>query len=248
MIGIIKGDKRLTYLHEMLNNSILSNNEDDFYDIDVLVLGFSGIDINHFILGTGINLDRIIENNNIRYIVTGTINYELAKLAKEHRFEVIELLKDDEFIRDNAFLTAIGIIYYIQQNDLDISAKSYLVLGYGNISYYLVNLFKAYRVSYKIYPMNDFEEKILKLNNETIANSLYDNVDIIINTVPKNHSCDYNLLADAHIIDVASYPYGFDSNMIKAFNIDYKILAGIPAIYTPKSAAKLVKKGINSIV
>ncbi len=248
VVGIIKGDNRFTYLNKMIKNSILSDQIEDFYDIDILIIGFSGIDKNHYILGTGINLDKILENNNIKYIVTGMSNNELDKLAKMYCFNVIELMKDEGFVKDNAFLTAIGIINYLQKDDLNIASRSYLVLGYGNISFYLINLFKAYKVSYKIYPMNDFERKILSLNNEPITDTLYGTEDIIINTVPKNHSCDYNLLVGAKIIDVASYPYGFSSDKINEYNIDYKILSKIPSIYTPKSAAELVKKGINSIV
>ena len=67
MVGIIKGDNRFTYLNKMIKNSILSDQIEDFYDIDILIMGFSGIDKNHYILGTGINLDKILENNNIKY-------------------------------------------------------------------------------------------------------------------------------------------------------------------------------------
>ena len=38
MIGIIKGDIRYKYLNEMIDDSILSSNLSDFYNIDTLVL------------------------------------------------------------------------------------------------------------------------------------------------------------------------------------------------------------------
>ena len=132
MIGIIKADARYNYLHKLIDNSILSNDVLDFYNVDVLILPFKGIDEDGYIYGTKIKLAEILKNNCIKRIIVGNANNILKELCDKD-IEIIELLKKDDFIKDNAFLTAKGCINYISNGASDISEFKILILGFGYI-------------------------------------------------------------------------------------------------------------------
>ncbi|MGM9970717.1 MAG: hypothetical protein ACI35S_10030 [Anaeroplasma sp.] len=247
MIGIIKGDERFTYLHSLIDNSILSNKLEDFYNIDVLILPFKAIDENNIIQGSLINIMDLFKNNSIKYIITGNSNKWLKNLCNKYDIHLIELLKNSQFVRENAFLTAKGIISYFTNNFIEPSNHTFLLIGYGNITYYLASLLDAYKTNYYVMPTNELEEKYLLLK-ETKISDLKCDCDIIINTVPSNLEIDYTLLKDKTIIDVASYPYGFNPILIDENNINYKIISAIPAKYFPLSSALLIKKYINLLL
>lgn len=248
MIGIIKGDIRYKYLNEMIDDSILSSNLSDFYNIDTLVLPLKGIDNDLIIFGTSINILDILNNNRIKRIIVGNANNRLKDVCNEYKISLYQFLNDVDFVLGNAKLTAKAIIYYLQDGISDISDKRILLLGYGNISYYLARLLDEYDISFKVLPMNDYERKTLMLNKINFQQNITNDYDIIINTVPKVFDIDLSILKGVKILDIASYPFGFDPIEIDNHKIDYHILSMLPSKYAPKSAAILIKKFINNIV
>lgn len=247
MLGIIKGDLRFTYLNEIIKDSILSNNLNDFYNIDKLLIPLNGINSDYNIKGTNINIKDIIKNNSINTIYTGNANKELIKLCLEHNITLYELLKDNGFVIENAYLTAKGIIHYMHDYLNDIKDYRVLVLGYGNIGFYICQLLKSNNTSFSVYTENTLEEKYILLNNYKLEKNITDDYDIIINTIPFNLNVDYSRLSHTKIYDVASSPYGFAIEEIVKNNIKYEVVSAIPSKYAPYSAAKIVEKYIKKI-
>ncbi len=242
LIGIIKGDVRYTYLSQLLENSILSNELKDFYDIDRLVLPFKGINNEMLIYGTNINILDILQNNRINVIYTGNANVKLKKLCDKNGITLYEMLNDLHFTQENAFLTAKGILYLLHRDFKDISDENILILGYGNIAFYLAKLLKAFNTDFKIYPNNEIEKKYITLEGYKLLPDLTKLNNIIINTIPSNLDIDYKNLKNCRVIDVASAPYGFDAIKIEQDNINYEIWAAIPSKFAPVSAAEIIKK------
>ena len=82
MIGIIKADARYNYLHKLIDNSILSNDVLDFYNVDELILPFKGIDEDGYIYGTKIKLADILKNNCISVYQQRHLENEIKSLSQ----------------------------------------------------------------------------------------------------------------------------------------------------------------------
>ena len=246
MIGIIKGDVRYTYLSQILDNSILSDSLKDFNNIDILILPLTGINSNLIIKQTNINILDILKANSIKAIITGNANNELIDLCKKYNIKLYELLKDSEFINQNAFLTAKGALYLIHNGICDIKDKSVLIIGYGNISFHIAKLLTEQKCEFDIYTENILEKKFSSLEGYKNIDSINEAYDIVINTIPNNLDIDYFIFKDSIIYDLASMPYGFKIEEIEEKRIDYRILSNIPSKYAPKSAAIIIKKFIEN--
>lgn len=242
MYGIIKGDARYEELASMLP-SIISSDLCDFLNIEGLILPLAGIDDYYNIKQSNINLLDIIRENDIKTIVVGNANSRLKELCFQKNIQLIELLKDSDYVKENAFLTAMGIISFLSSNHLSISDMKILILGYGNIGYYLAKLLKAYQSSFQIFGSNEIEKKYIALEGYPLAD--FKDFDIAINTIPANLDWDYSKFIHKRIIEVASRPYGFDIKKLEDLQIQYEIVSAIPAKYASFSAAKIIKEVIE---
>lgn len=245
MLGIVKGDVRYTYLSRMLKNSVLSDRLEDFYNVRSLLLPLGGINSDFSIKQSGLNLLDILNIARIRTIYTGNANKELKELCDKQNIRLIEFLKNPEFVAENAFLTAKALLYYIHKGEKDISDFSVLVLGYGNIGFYLSKLFKASGVRFAIYTEDILEQKFARLEGYSLS-GITSGYDIIINTIPKNLNPDYTLLKSSRILDVASAPYGFDLDEVMKHRLNYEIHSALPSKYAPCSAAGILKRFIEN--
>lgn len=242
MIGIIKGDARYEALSRMLPARI-SSDLCDFIGIDGLILPLGGIDEYYNIKQSNLNLLDILRENDIKLIVVGNANKKLKEICLQRNIALIELLKIPSYVMENARLTAEGILSYLMNGDLSIKDQRIVVLGYGNIGYYLAELLKACQTNFQIYPGTDLEKKYILLAGYEVAD--LNDFDIAINTIPANLDWDYTQFENKRIIDVASSPYGFDIEKTMAYHIRYEIFSAIPAKYAPNSAAKIIQKTIE---
>ena len=242
MIGVIKSDNRYEYLSFLLD-CIISNELVDFYGIDELLLPFGGIDEYYNIKNSNINILDILRVNDIKAIYVGVANDKLIDLCEYKNIKLYEILKDEEFIIDNAHLTAMGIINHLSQGEKIINDYKIVVTGFGYVGYMLCRLLDANKVDFSVYTTNPIEQKFVKLLGYKITN--FQDFSIIINTIPHNIDIDYNLLKNKRIVDVASYPYGFDIEKINNMNVRYEIMSEIPDKFCPNLAAHILKKYIE---
>lgn len=245
MIGIIKGDIRYEYLSNMLENTILTNDLLQLINIDELLLPIGGISDDYIIKSTNINILDVIKQNSIKKIYSFNTNKRLEDLCHKYLINLV-MINDLDYIKYNSKLTAKGIMNYMGYDDSDISDYKVLIVGYGNIAYYLCKLLDVYEVNYKVYTINELEKKYIRLNEINIEDNLVGtNYDVIINTIPSNLEWNYETLTNCKIIDVSSEPYGFDIVKLNDMKINYQILSRVPSRYCPKSAAKIIKRYIK---
>lgn len=243
MLGIVKGDIRFDYLHEMIKDSVCSKDLADFLWIDRLLLPFSGVDSYLNIKQSNLNLLDILKENAVETIYTGTANDALKELCLKRHIRLVELLKLPEFTIPNARLTAYGIIDYLNRGDRAVCDQRIFLLGYGHISNSLAQLLTCYRCDFAIYTPHDIEQKFVLLDGYRLEEIEHaGKYDITINTIPKNLEVDYLLWKDKTILDVASFPYGFDLDRIQDEGIRYEIYGAIPSKFAPASAAKIIKR------
>ena len=245
MLGIIKGDIRYDELSKMVD-SVISSELCDFLNIDSLLLPFNGIDEYYNIKQSNLNLLDILKENDIKTIFVGNANNKLKELCNVKNIKLYELLKMPEFVIDNAFLTAIGLVAYLNQKSLAITDQKILIIGFGNIGFELAKVLKAYKCEFSVYPNTSEEEKFVRLLGYKIAD--FNDFDIAVNTIPRILEWDYSIFKTKRVIDVASAPYGFDINEIYKNDIKYEIVSAIPSKFAPTSAAIIIKKHIANLL
>ncbi|MDE5715215.1 MAG: hypothetical protein K2I42_03680, partial [Anaeroplasmataceae bacterium] len=181
--------------------------------------------------------------NCVKTIIVGNANNTLKDLCKAKGIKLVELLNQYDFVIENAKLTSMGIIDFLQRKNLAINDFKIIILGYGNIGYTFAELLEAYGSDFSIYPSNEVEEKYVHLRGFKVAD--WKNFDVVVNTIPANLDFDYHIFKDKKIIDVASAPYGFDIDKIEEYGISYEIYGAIPSKFAYVSAANIIKKNIE---
>lgn len=244
LLGVIRSDARYEILKEKID-CIISSDVNDFFNIDALLLPFSGIDNCYNIKNSNINLIDILKNNSIDIIFTGTANDRLKEICSSRDIKLVELLKDYDFLIENSLLTASGIIDYLQRKGKSVKDQCIFIMGYGNISSSLAKLLKAYNSDFVICPHNEMEKKFILLNDYKLGDfEDLEKYNVIINTIPYNYIGDYSIFEKSEILDVASFPYGFDIDKIINHKIKYDVYSAIPSKYLLESAGLLVYKSV----
>lgn len=245
LLGVIKGDVRYDALASMMN-VVLSKKLEDFIGIDALLLPLGGIDEYYNIKQSNLNILDIISQNTIDIIFTGTANEKLTKLCEVKKIQLVELLKESDFVIDNAKLTALGIIDYLQRQNVSVTDQRIFLMGYGYINAILAKLLKASGATFAVYTEQPMEAKFAKIEGFSVVDiPEVSNYDIVVNTIPANFKGEYISFIDKKIIDVASAPYGFDIEEIRKYGIRYEIYSAIPSKFAPLSAAKIIKRIIE---
>lgn len=253
MIGIIKtSDKRYDYLCDLITEDyIYSNQLSDFKDIDILVLPLLGIDRFMFIKDTSINLLDFVAKFKLKRIICGMKNEHLIDLCHKECIELISYLDFPSYTWINSKLSAEGLLKKILNDTNDsIIENKILILGYGYMGKALYKYFSPLVNNISIYAKDYHDIKQLFCDGINIS-KLDDlaNYDIIINTI--NYPIiDRDKLStiknDTKLYDVSSYPYGFDLDACLDMNYHVDIVAKIPALYMPKTAALYIYRTISN--
>lgn len=181
-------------------------------------------------------------------VYTLTYNEALEAVCIEQNCHYYYLYDDFELIQNNTYLTTEALIgYMITSNDHCLYDSNILIIGYGNCGKDMAKKLKALQAKVTISNRGYSHKKnvikngyrYLPLEGLSLAHYEY-----IINTVPFPVITKDMLQTrkeTAWIYDVASSPYGIDSQE----RIDkYSILSSLPSKYAYKSAAKLIYKAI----
>ena len=277
---ILGGDKRY---YEIINNflnkgynvdivgykNIIKNTHQiDINDLiiekyDVIIFPISGV-TNNFIIKAEENFKvspNILNNAKDDSLIFSGINTPCLEIIKfNSKKNITFLMKDKEIIEKNAIPTVEGIIGdLIKNTNITIKDSNIMVIGYGNIGKYLVEILKHLGSNITVSIIEKKDKNILdkyKIKNvfsndfEKMCNVLT-NQNIIINTVPslvinKNY-IDY-LNNECYVLDVSSYPHGIDKEYLDYKNIKNKIYMGIPSDIAPKTSGIILSKKIDSII
>lgn len=169
-------------------------------------------------------------------IYTGLIPKELENK------NVISFLDDKDVKLENTNITIDGMMDDIKDKKKD----NICILGYGNIGSIMYDKLKdKYNVSVGIdenTSIHSINNCFLTTNKKEMIKNLQ-NSDLIINTVPENIiKEEYVKNIKGYILDIASYPYGIDQNLVSKYNLNYHLYSGIPAKFDPERAGKILLK------
>lgn len=198
---------------------------------------------NKYITGTAFTVDDIgalIDGESL--IVGYGIPQKLLSLARERGSGVFDASLDEEFLLENAELTARGAIGHIlTHTDRDIGDMRIGVVGYGRIGARLIRWLLPFGASVTLYTCRHSVAVAMGEMGVSArlvgADTDYSDIDLLINTAPARQIDEAKIGANTKIIDLASGRIFEDSPRLTK-------LASIPDGFYPVSAGRLYARSI----
>lgn len=165
----------------------------------------------------------------------GNLNHDSLE-----NYQVIDLLKDPQYLAQNAYLTAEATLkILLSQLSCSLRECTVLILGYGRIGKALCKLMSSIGSHVTVAVRNDTDRAMINaLGINAIdfqsANRYYVNYNIVINTVPSPVLYVKEMNHEQIMIDLASKRGIEGDNVI--------IARGIPGIYLAESTGVLAAK------
>ena len=273
-ILFLGGDLRQKYASDYLNKYKytakaliefdINNVKDDLEKSDVIALPLpcsnDGIHLNMLKKSdSAVIITDILETvKNGTVIIGGKLTQKVRELALNKGLETVDYMDIEPFQIQNALLSAEGAIYYGKQKlERSIHGANVVIFGCGRIGKILAYLLNSQGANVTVIARRDIDltwsrligYDTLKIPRNRV--SLKTPPDIIFNTIPCQIIDEKFLdLLDKNtiVVDLASFPYGIDEDLIKKYNINYYRELGIPGRYAPQSAGEIIGKTIIDYV
>lgn len=176
---------------------------------------------------------------------------EVAEVLKSKKVEQINFMKNEEFVLENARLTAECIICEILcKTELSLYSMDILILGGGRVAKALGEIFTKLNLNYNFTTIerNELKENEIFYTKYIAWDNFKDNLknyNIVINTIPTKLFTSMDLCKfhkGGYIFEIASKHCLEDGNYI---DFNYVLCPALPSKYLPKSAGTLIEKFIK---
>lgn len=182
-------------------------------------------------------------------IFSGISNSYLNNIVEKTNRRLIKLFERDDVAIYNSIPTVEGtIMMAIQHTDITIHNANVAVLGLGRVGMSVSRAFAALGAKVKVGARRSehiariYEMGLQPFYLSEISN-VVDNIDILINTIPKK-IVDASVIAkmrhNSLILDLASKPGGTDFRYAEKRGIKALLAPGLPGIVAPKTAGQIV--------
>ena len=123
-----------------------------------------------------------------------------VKEAKELGALVLELSEDDEFVSENAYITAIGTVGYILTCEKSVpSDLKFAIVGYGRIGRMLTEILLYFGAAVKVFTSKESTRRSLGQCGVQTGDSAdmyggfesFSDIDVLINTAPADMSASF---------------------------------------------------------
>lgn len=268
---IIGGDKRQKYLGEYLKKCGNSVNSYGLYDWDddterlkTLITPQSVIILPLPISKNGktifmpfskreLPLTRLISLLSTENKVFGGMFSEaFSDILKEKNIPFYDYY-DSAFVSENAYLTAFGTLKIILEHiDFAVSQGVFAITGYGRVGRETAELLKKLSCDVTVFARSEEARTDASLRGckaEELCKLplAADKFDIIINTIPHkviDAGTLQKMRTDCKIIELASAPFGVNSEEAEKYSVSVIKAPGLPGKYTAKTAGELIGKKI----
>ncbi len=256
------GDGRTDFMAKHLSENgfetITSNQLKGIQNFDAVILPLPFTIDNKNIKGTTIPIDDFLNSTDKRTTVfIGKANDYVSCYFSERNIPFYDYNARDEFAQKNAVPTAQGVLSFVLNNiNVTINSLTISVIGYGRCGKSICKQFKnlgaeVLSFSRRYSTVADAESDgmkayLLKDATKTISDS-----DVIINTVPVKILGEEILKItkpDTILIDVSSYPFGFDFDYTESVDKKVNILSSLPGKCVPKTAGIIIAETIINII
>lgn len=275
--GIVGGDKRQIKLYESLvldghlvhitgfenysddikNSNLKSNLKNSDYIILPIPVSqdkkFLNMPFSKNKVEISENFIKLLENKKVFCYDVGSL---LSICKNFKKINLYDFSRREEFVKENAVLTAIGAIdIAIKNYEKSIYGSRCLVCGFGRIGSALAPLLKSMGaiVSVSARKIDD----ILMIKScackAILTSDIYKSrgYDLIFNTVPSQilgyKELKY-LTRNSLIIDLASFPGGLDKRSVEQLNLRLIHALGVPGKFFPESSGKIIKNTIYNMI
>lgn len=169
-----------------------------------------------------------------------------------NRFQVVDLEKDEELIKENAILTAeAALCLAMQTSKRSIGAAKIAVVGYGRIGKALCRMASALGAEVTVVAREGKNKEMARqkgfLNCSPEKTSLFTNTDMIFNTVPApvlTKSCFEGIPRHLLYFELASYPGGLDPQAVSFLSEKIVQGGGLPGKFFPVDAGALLARAV----
>ena len=188
-------------------------------------------------------------------ILGGMFSTYMKDMMDAHGVVYFDYFDDECFTIKNAYLTAEGALS-IAMNTLETDIKStrFAIFGYGRIGTALGELLSACKAEATVYARRD-ETLTTAAERGLISRYISSddrlNYDVIFNTIPSRVITNEQILGlgeNTLLIELASAPGGFDSEIAEQSGVKVIRAGGLPGQYAPKSAGNAVADTLIKIL
>ena len=274
VFGIVGGDRRIEALSEILKDHGFSTKpfrkdlRELFSSCDVMIFPVP-VSKNKITVFSSdpefdITLDDVIaesSRHSQRIIFGGLFPARFADALVKNGHTVIDIFKDEGLIYKNAVSTAEGaLMIAMEKTEKTVISTSFSVLGFGRIGSYLCKLIHGMGGKITVLARSEKalnEAKDLGYNAVDISST--DNVNeivaaldssaVIFNTVPSvviDREIIEKLRTRPLYIELASFPYGIDSQAARELDFNIIYAPSLPGRYAPISAAEYIYQTVSA--
>lgn len=176
-------------------------------------------------------------------IFSGKTNEEWKRVLADNT--VFFYLKDEEFIWQNAILTAEAFASHFYNTKNAISGKRFIVTGFGRVAKMVGHMLRSIGAEVIIAVRSDVqlnEAKAFRYESTYLVDVEEVKADYFINTIPARW-LDKTLNEKIHmpIFDLASFPGCLQDGVTRE---NYELLPALPGKFFPQDAANVLYKSI----
>lgn len=261
-IASIGGDSRQKFMVLKLKNKGFNADEinvldDNIYYYDAVILPLPTTNDGVYINGSSIKIsDFLSKIKKNQLVFLGKIGSEIKEF-QTFGVSFFDYYLRDEFALKNAEPTAMGVLSYVLNTSTKtLNKRKILVVGYGNCAKEIGKIFHdlggVVTVASRTY-LSMAQSQANGLNSchiRDIKNHIKES-EIIINTVPNTvfvSSLIDEINQNTVIIDIASFPYGFDYDYAKKIGKKITLMPSIPGKYFPQTAGEIIADTIINII
>ncbi len=208
-----------------------------------------------------LNMDETLKILTGKNLITGAINKEVKEKANLNRVNIRDLMDNERLTILNTIPTVEGAIQVAMENtEVTIHDSNCLVLGFGRIGKLLTKVLKELGANVSCMARKDKDLTWIKTYGykdiyiEDLSNNLYNEYDIIFNTIPVLILDDNKLKIlkqnnkNVTIIELASMPGGIDFEKAEEYGMNVVKALGLPGKVAPITSAKYIKETLEKIL
>lgn len=215
---------------------------------------------NLYLNGMHTDIYEIVDLINTESIIFGgQMSEKLKNYISVRHINFVDVFDIESFQIQNAMLSAEGAIYYAKEKiKKSIHGLQIAIFGFGRIGKLLAYLLHCQGAKITVCVRKDsdftwskligFDGFKIKISGDKNNLNLMDNkYDLVFNTIPfwiMDEEFARNNISDTIIIDLASYPFGIDENLVNKYKLKYFRELGIPGRYAPQTAGEIIGQTI----
>lgn len=253
-IACPNGDKRLLHAARVLISAgfdvIFPQNKVIVPDCDGIVLP---IPSNRFIDERAADFNVLLSHLKKNGRIFSSCPAYIEKLGVHPKELLFDYTSDEDFVSINTIATCEGALSIIISNtDKTIRCSKVLLTGWGKISKCLFQMLRKLNANVTVAARNPLAiGEVCALGSEGVYfRDIYkaiDASDVIVNTVPHPVIDTGEITGDVTgklFLELASPPYGFDSEEMAALGAKSIIAPSLPTKYAPESSGKALGRAI----